>query len=251
MQLYWPTGPAARVLPWRTSVPARFWNSSATCSATWPAQVPSRSRVMNPPRRPSEQAWSSSVGSSATSASVKPGQLVGRELLEDAQVDEQPDDGFARPVVRAPQDARLEDPQRRRRTGRRGRSRAPGTATGAGRGHGLGHGDSPRMGGGAAAWASLRPPRRRAGRGAPATPPARGDAGRTGSPAGSEWRTTPLIISGRWPWISQASVSEVAPSTTVIEPAADHLHHVVRPDDARRCPRRRRGRAGSGSGRSG
>ena len=40
-----------------------------------PTQVPSRSRVMKPPRRPSEQAWSSSVGSSATSASVKPGSL--------------------------------------------------------------------------------------------------------------------------------------------------------------------------------
>ena len=47
---------APRVLPWRTSVPARFWSSSATCSAMWPAHVPSRSRVMNPPRRPSEQA---------------------------------------------------------------------------------------------------------------------------------------------------------------------------------------------------
>ena len=30
---------------------------------------------MKPPRRPSEQAWSSSVGSSATSASVKFGSL--------------------------------------------------------------------------------------------------------------------------------------------------------------------------------
>ena len=48
MQLYWPTGPAARVLPWRTSVPARFWNSSAMCSAMWPIQVPSRSRGNSP-----------------------------------------------------------------------------------------------------------------------------------------------------------------------------------------------------------
>src|SRR3712207_7425630 len=55
MQLYRPRSPADRVLPCRTSVPARFWNSSAMCSAIWPAQVPSRSRVMKPPRRPSEQ----------------------------------------------------------------------------------------------------------------------------------------------------------------------------------------------------
>ena len=32
-------GPAERVFPCRTSVPARFWNSSAMCSAIWPAQV--------------------------------------------------------------------------------------------------------------------------------------------------------------------------------------------------------------------
>ena len=40
----------------RTSVPARFWSSRAMCSAMWPAQVPSRSRVMKPPRRPRLQA---------------------------------------------------------------------------------------------------------------------------------------------------------------------------------------------------
>ena len=117
-----------RVLPWRTSVPARFWNSSATCSAMWPAQVPSRSRVMKPPRRPSEQAWSSSVGSSATSASVKFGQHVGGVLLEDAEVDQQPDDRLARPVVRAAQDARLEDAQGRLGAGRGRRSSRGGRA---------------------------------------------------------------------------------------------------------------------------
>ena len=40
MQLYWPCSPAERVLPWRTSVPARFWNSSAMCSAMWPGPGP-------------------------------------------------------------------------------------------------------------------------------------------------------------------------------------------------------------------
>ena len=33
--------PALRVLPWWTGVPARFWSSSAMCSATWPIHVPS------------------------------------------------------------------------------------------------------------------------------------------------------------------------------------------------------------------
>ena len=41
--------------------------------------------------------------------------LVGREVLEHAEVDEEADDGFARPVVRAAQDARLEDAQRGQR----------------------------------------------------------------------------------------------------------------------------------------
>ena len=45
-------------------------------------------------------------------------ELVRRVLLEDAEVDEHADDRLARPVVRAAQDARLEDPQGRRRAGR-------------------------------------------------------------------------------------------------------------------------------------
>ena len=67
-------------------------------------------------------------------------QLARRVLLQDAQVDEQPDDGLARPVVRSTEHARLEDPQGRGRTGRHGCGGAPPAATGAGRGHGLGHG---------------------------------------------------------------------------------------------------------------
>ena len=47
------------------------------------------------------------------------GELVGRVVLEDAEVDEQADDRFARPVVRAAQDARLEDAQGRQRSARR------------------------------------------------------------------------------------------------------------------------------------
>ena len=45
---------------------------------------------------------------------------VGWELLQDAQVDEQPNDRFARPVVRTAQDAGLQDAQggaRARRVG--------------------------------------------------------------------------------------------------------------------------------------
>ena len=165
MQLYWPTGPAARVLPWRTSVPARFWNSSATCSAMWPIHVPSRSRVMKPPRRPSEQAWSSSVGSSATSASVKFGRSVRRVTLEDAEVDQQPDDRLARPVVRAAQDARLEDAQRRR--GLRRRARPARGATPAWSGASSGPRCRPRVSSSAGWWrhparASSTRPRRRA-----------------------------------------------------------------------------------------
>ena len=55
---------------------------------------------------------------------VEPGQLVRRVLLEDAEVDEQADDRLAGPVVRAAQDARLEDPQGRGGAVRRGRRRA-------------------------------------------------------------------------------------------------------------------------------
>ena len=66
---------------------------------------------MKPPRRPSEQAWSSSDGSSSTRRIDEARDRVRRELLEDAQVDEHPDDRLARPVVRAAQDARLEDAQ--------------------------------------------------------------------------------------------------------------------------------------------
>ena len=65
------------------------------------------------------------------------GQEVRRELLEDAEVDEHPDDRLARPVVRAAQDARLEDPEvggrlgsRRVGTGRGGSGRG-----GSSRGH--------------------------------------------------------------------------------------------------------------------
>jgi hypothetical protein len=39
--------------------------------------------------------------------------LVAREVLEDAEVDDHPDDRFARPVVRAAQDPGLDDPEGR------------------------------------------------------------------------------------------------------------------------------------------
>ncbi len=63
-----------------------------------------------------------------------------------------------------------------------------------------------------------RQPRRPGSRGGRGSRPVSAAAGRTGSPHGSEWSTTPLIMSGRWPRISQASVSDAAPSTTVIDP---------------------------------
>ena len=68
---------------------------------------------------------------------------VGRVLFEHAQIDQQTDDRLARPVIRAPQDARLEDAQGRCRPapGRAGGASA--SATRARRepaaGHGVGH----------------------------------------------------------------------------------------------------------------
>ena len=124
MQLYWPVGPADRVLPWRTSVPARFWNSSATCSAMWPTQVPSRSR------RDEAAATAQRAGvvlerrKERDQGVGEVRELVRWVLLEDAKVHQHPDDRLARPVVRAPQHAGLDDPQRRRRCARR-RWRAP------------------------------------------------------------------------------------------------------------------------------
>ena len=105
--------PAERVFPRRTSVPARFWNSRAMCSAMRPIHVPSRSRVMNPPRRPKEQAWSSRVGDERDQRIGEARDLGRREVLEGAQIDEQADDRLPGPVVRAAQDARLEDLQGR------------------------------------------------------------------------------------------------------------------------------------------
>ena len=107
-------GPAARVLPWRTSVPARFWNSSAMCSAMWPDP-----RAVPQPRdeaaAPAERAGVVLEGRQQRDERVGEARdLVRRELLEHAEVDEQPDDRLAGPVVRAAQDARLEDAQRRR-----------------------------------------------------------------------------------------------------------------------------------------
>ena len=67
---------------------------------------------------------------------------VGRVLLQDAEVDEEPDDRLASPVIRSAQHARLEDPKRGSRTTPRGVRCAPGRSLGAGlrAGHGVGHG---------------------------------------------------------------------------------------------------------------
>ena len=71
MQLYWPTGPAAARLAVADVGAGQVLELERDVLGDVADPGPSRSRVMNPPRRPSEQAWSSSVGSSATSASVK------------------------------------------------------------------------------------------------------------------------------------------------------------------------------------
>jgi hypothetical protein len=68
--------------------------------------------------------------------------LVGRVVLQHAEVDEKPDDRLTGPVVRSAQHARLEDPKGRSRTTFRGVRCAPGRSLGAGlrAGHGVGHG---------------------------------------------------------------------------------------------------------------
>ncbi len=136
---------------------------------------------------------------------------VGRELLEDAEVDEHPDDRLARPVVRAAQDAGLEDAQRGQRRGRdggRGRSRGAFGSARFERGRlGLAVGSAVSVtlallrygtadngpvqctAADARRDASSTRPRRRAARGASARGPARAAGGRTGSrPAASGGR---------------------------------------------------------------
>ena len=72
-----------RVLPRRMSWPTTCCRARATCSATWPSQVPSLSRSTNPPRRPREQECSRRPGSSETRLSVKPvSVLVGKSSSE-------------------------------------------------------------------------------------------------------------------------------------------------------------------------
>jgi hypothetical protein len=67
--------PVPRVLPNVTLAPVSTWTSIATCSSTWPSQVPSSSRMrrMNPPSSPYEQVCCSRLGSAASRASTKPG----------------------------------------------------------------------------------------------------------------------------------------------------------------------------------
>ena len=123
------------------------------------------------------------------------GELVRRVLLEDAEVDEHADDRLAGPVVRAAQDARLEDPQGRGRTARRGRCGRLGGAVrpraGLGRFGRLGHAVLPAHSTGWIASVRLgrpssRRPRRRRARAGSASRRARAGAGRSGSrPAAS------------------------------------------------------------------
>ena len=126
MQLYWPRGPAERVLPWRTSVPGEVLElegdvlgdvagpGAVTQPGDEPAAAAQRAGVVLERRQERDER----VGEARD--------LVGREVLEHAEVDEQADDRLARPVVRAAQDAGLEDAQRGQRLGRGGAGRRRG-----------------------------------------------------------------------------------------------------------------------------
>ena len=83
------------------------------CSATWPAQVPSWS-LRDEAAAAAERAGVVLEGRQEVDERVGEARdLVRRELLEDAEVDDHPDDRLAGPVVGAAQDAGLEDPERR------------------------------------------------------------------------------------------------------------------------------------------
>ena len=99
MQLYCPYEPAARVLPCRTSVPARFWNSSTTCSATWPVPL-----SIPEPRSSPHDARASSVGGPSAAARQAPSVKFRTAescqtgiVAEHAQVNEQADDRLTAP----------------------------------------------------------------------------------------------------------------------------------------------------------
>ncbi len=67
--LYTPRLDVSRAFPKPLCMPARFCNSIATCSSMWPGQVPSRKRCRNPPRSPTLQRCSISVGNIPVSRS--------------------------------------------------------------------------------------------------------------------------------------------------------------------------------------
>ena len=146
-------------------------------------------------------------------------------LLEHAQVDRHPDDRAADPDVGPAQDPGVEDAQASGRCGRRRRSSRPAgrrAPTGSGpRWPGLAGARRLRVRVASASAIRVRgsvsstPGRPGRGRAAPARRRAPGDAGRSGSPPGSEWSTTLLIMIGRCARTSQASVSDAWPSTMV------------------------------------
>ncbi len=110
------------------SWPTTCWSASATCSVTCPSQVPSLSRSTKPPRRPREHECSRRPGSSREQLVGEPGQGVGRELLEAAEVDDEVDRPVVVPDVGAAVDPGLDD--------LRGRGRATQLMGGSVAGHG-------------------------------------------------------------------------------------------------------------------
>ncbi len=110
---YWPGSPVPRVLPRPTSVPASRWSWRAMCSATCPTQVPSRSRSSKPPTRARSARVLPDAGQHLEQRLGEAGDRVRREVLEDAEVDDELDGRVVVPVVRPAVDTGLDDPQLR------------------------------------------------------------------------------------------------------------------------------------------
>ena len=93
------------------SWPTSCWSSGRRARRRGRARCPRCSRSTKPPRRPREQECSRRPGSSSSRCSVKPGKLVGGEVLERAEVDDQLDRLVVGPHVGAAVDPGLEDRQ--------------------------------------------------------------------------------------------------------------------------------------------
>ncbi len=139
MQSYWPTGPAPpglAVADLRAGQDLELERDVLGDVAGPGAVAKSGDEAATPAERTGVIVQRRQEGDQRV---VEPRDPVGRELLQHAEIDEHPDDRLARPVVRAAQDARLQDPEGRSRTGPGACLGPPGGATGAGGWSGLGH----------------------------------------------------------------------------------------------------------------